>query len=134
METDGGEASVRLERKSACAGCGMCGLKPENRFVDVSVENTLGASVGDTVEISFAAALSAKVSVIVYLLPLICALALMAAGYFLSFPDWALTVIFVAGLAAGFVTVALIDKKIGKNKGLIPKMNKIISSEDMKNE
>lgn len=133
MEINGRDASVRLERKTACAGCGMCGLKPENRFIDVPVENTLGAAIGDTVEIAFAAALSSKVSAIVYLLPLISALVLMALGYFLKFPDWVLTVIFVAGLAAGFLTVSVIDRKIIKNKGLVPKMNKIIP-EDNKNE
>ena len=35
------EAVVRVQRKSACASCGMCAMKPKDSHIDVRVENAL---------------------------------------------------------------------------------------------
>lgn len=130
----GQDAVVRVFRTTACGNCGMCGLDSGKKYIDVSMENTLNATVGDTVELIFSAAHATRVSAVVYLIPLFFSLLLMVAGYLLRFDDWLLVAVFAAGLALGFVVVRLLDKKFAKKKGVLPKMNKIIIPEVLQNE
>ena len=110
------EAVVRVQRKSACASCGMCAMKPKDSHIDVRVENALDAKEGDLVQIKLESGSVAKISLLVYILPL----ALAVAGIFCRLPDWANLVLFAGLLAVGFIIVFLLDKKIAKSKKLQP--------------
>ena len=110
------EAVVRVQRKSACASCGMCAMKPKDSHIDVRVENALDAKEGDLVQIKLESGSVAKISLLVYILPLALAVAGMLTGIFCRLPDWANLVLFAGLLAVGFIIVFLLDKKIAKSK------------------
>ena len=114
------EAVVRVQRKSACASCGMCAMKPKDSHIDVRVENALDAKEGDLVQIKLESGSVAKISLLVYILPLALAVAGMLTGIFCRLPDWANLVLFAGLLAVGFIIVFLLDKKIAKSKKLQP--------------
>lgn len=114
------EAVVRVQRKSACASCGMCTMKPKDSHIDVRVENALDAKEGDLVQIKLESGSVAKISLLVYILPLALAVAGMLTGIFCRLPDWANLVLFAGLLAVGFIIVFLLDKKIAKSKKLQP--------------
>lgn len=114
------EAVVRVQRKSACAFCGMCAMKPKDSHIDVRVENALDAKEGDLVQIKLESGSVAKISLLVYILPLALAVAGMLTGIFCRLPDWANLVLFAGLLAVGFIIVFLLDKKIAKSKKLQP--------------
>ena len=88
------EAVVRVQRKSACASCGMCAMKPKDSHIDVRVENALDAKEGDLVQIKLESGSVAKISLLVYILPLALAVAGMLTGIFCRLPDWANLVLF----------------------------------------
>ena len=114
------EAVVRVQRKSACASCAMCAMKPKDSHIDVRVENALDAKEGDLVQIKLESGSVAKISLLVYILPLALAVAGMLTGIFCRLPDWANLVLFAGLLAVGFIIVFLLDKKIAKSKKLQP--------------
>lgn len=126
IELKGKDAVIRIFRSSACGNCSMCGLTSDKKYVDIEVENTLDANVGDQVEIAFNDTSAFKVSAIVYLIPLFAALLLMLIGYLMRVADWILCIVFVVGLGFGFLIVRHIDLKYAKNMKLVPKMVKII--------
>ena len=111
------EAVVRVQRK---ASCGMCAMKPKDSHIDVRVENALDAKEGDLVQIKLESGSVAKISLLVYILPLALAVAGMLTGIFCRLPDWANLVLFAGLLAVGFIIVFLLDKKIAKSKKLQP--------------
>lgn len=102
---------VRIERNSACAKCGKCGMTESQKHVDFYVENNLEAQVGDVVELEIPDANTAGLAFVGYILPLIPALALMFISIALKWKEWASLLLFFAGYALGFVIVALIDRK-----------------------
>lgn len=110
------EAVVRVQRKSACASCGMCAMKPKDSHIDVRVENALDAKEGDLVQIKLESGSVAKISLLVYILPLALAVAGMLTGIFCRLPDWANLVLFAGLLAVGFIIVFLLDKNREKQK------------------
>lgn len=114
------EAVVRVQRKSACASCGMCAMKPKDSHIDVRVENALEAKEGDLVQIKLESGSVAKISLLVYILPLALAVAGMLTGIFCRLPDWANLVLFAGLLAVGFIIVFLLDKKSRKAKNFSP--------------
>ena len=120
------EAVVRVQRKSACACCGMCAMKPKDSHIDVRVENALDAKEGDLVQIKLESGSVAKISLLVYILPLALAVAGMLTGIFCRLPDWANLVLFAGLLAVGFIIVFLLDKKIAKSKKLQPVLLAVI--------
>ena len=114
------EAVVRVQRKSACASCGMCAMKPKDSHIAVRVENALDAKEGALVQIKLESGSVAKISLLVYILPLALAVAGMLTGIFCRLPDWANLVLFAGLLAVGFIIVFLLDKKIAISKKLQP--------------
>ncbi len=78
-----GTAQVSVKRASACGhdctSCGACGIMDKPLVIDV--ENTIGAAVGDTVEIESESKKILYLASIVYLVPILMFFVL----YFLSF-------------------------------------------------
>lgn len=84
----GNSAKISIERKEACGNCNACGLMSGTaKNVIVEVKNTLDASVGDVVEITFSAKTSMLSTVIAYMIPF----AMLLIGVFLGY-------IIIAGL------------------------------------
>ena len=114
------EAVVRVQRKSACASCGMCAMKPKDSHIDVRVENALDAKEGDLVQIKLESGSVAKISLLVYILPLAFAVAGMLTGIFCRLPDWANLVLFAGCLPSVLLSFFFWTKKSRKAKNFSP--------------
>ena len=103
-------AKVRIERNSACASCGKCGMTEKQKHVDFYASNEVGATVGDTVSLDIPETNSARLALVGYFLPLVPALGFMFLAVGLNWAEWVAAVLFFVGLAVGFAIVALVDK------------------------
>ena len=45
-------AKLKLKRHFACASCGKCATTSEEKYIIVEADNTIGAKVGDRVEVN----------------------------------------------------------------------------------
>ena len=127
-------ATVRVNRKSACASCGMCAIKPNDLYVDIQLENTLNAKLSDRVVLDISSGSIAKMSMIAYLLPLALAVLLLVTVYLLNLPEWVALLNFFCGLTIGIVIVIVLDKKIYQNTKNRPKMIKILYEQNINSE
>lgn len=126
-------AKLKLQRHSACAACGKCQTTSEKKDIVVEVDNTLGAKVGDHVEVNMENVNVLKAAGIVYVIPLIALLAGTISAYFIL---QALNIISniemmsgVVGLiltAVVFLVIKQNDKRFRDSRNYIPVVTKII--------
>ncbi len=116
VKVDKKNIKVRMERKSACGNCNMCGFKKEDMHVDLTTENTLGAVLGDKVEMEMQTSTVIFSASIVYILPLVFAMLGFFVGWLLKLSEIGMFGCLMAGLALGFLAIALIDKIVKKTK------------------
>ena len=121
----GDRITVRFPRKTACENCHMCLKSPDDMYVEITVDNGVGARVGDTVSVDMGASYVLSSAVICYLMPLIFA----AIGLVVGVTVWNETV-GIAGcfgmLAIGFAVCHLIDKRLKKKSGFSPMATVIV--------
>lgn len=123
----GGKATVQFDRKSACDSCHMCAVTKDGMKVQIVIENTLGAVVGDFVSVRMGERFVLTAALIVYIIPLVLVGIGIGAGSLLS--ELAQVLLAVGGLAVGFVIAFLLDRfVIRKRKGFAPQMVEICPS------
>ena len=123
VKVKGKRATVRFDRRSACDSCHMCAVTRDGMKVEVVIENTLGANVGDFVEVEMAQRFVLTAAVIVYLIPLV--LVALGVGIGVVFSELVQVILAVAGLVVGFVIAFLLDRfVIRKKKGFSPVMTR----------
>ena len=124
VKLKGKRATVRFDRRSACDSCHMCAVTRDGMKVEVVIENTLGANVGDFVEVEMAQRFVLTAAAIVYVIPLV--LVALGVGIGVLFSELVQVILAVVGLVVGFVIAFLLDKfVIRKKKGFSPRMTKI---------
>ena len=124
VKVKGKRATVRFDRRSACDSCHMCAVTRDGMKVEVVIENTLNANVGDFVEVEMAQKFVLTAAVIVYLLPLV--LIAIGVGIGVLFNELTQIILAVVGLVLGFVIAFLLDRfVIKKKKGFSPQMRTI---------
>lgn len=65
-------AKLKMQRHSACASCGKCKtLSSETKEILVEVDNTIGAKIGDHVEVNMDNMNVLKATALAYIVPLI---------------------------------------------------------------
>ena len=65
-------AKLKMQRHSACASCGKCQtLSSETKEILVEVDNTIGAKIGDHVEVNMDNMNVLKATALAYIVPLI---------------------------------------------------------------
>lgn len=129
----GNKATVSFDRKSACDNCHMCAVTKDGMKVEIVVENTLGANVGDFVSIEMGDKFVLTAATIVYIIPLVLVFAGLMIGRILS--DLAEILFAVGGLVIGFVIAFLLDRLvIRKKKGFSPRMKEICPQETVSTE
>lgn len=74
-------AKLKLKRHFACASCGKCATTCEEKYIIVEADNTIGAKVGDRVEVNMETVNVLKAAFIAYTIPLL-ALLLGTVGTF----------------------------------------------------
>ncbi len=122
-ETSGKTAIVEAERKSACAGChkqsdgqgcSVCGLLGGNAVITAKAKNTVGAKVGDTVEIESSSGKMLLYALLIFVIPI---LAAVAAYFVASNASEGTRLLFAGGaFALVFLADALISRATGKNR------------------
>lgn len=110
IAVDGDFATVRIGRNSACASCGKCGMTEGQKYVDFFAANSVGAKVGDTVQVTLPQANATLLALVGYILPLLPALVLLFVAIALGWGELVAVLMFFVGYAVGFSVVALIDK------------------------
>ena len=125
ISTDGDVAVVEVERKSACdgchknetgEGCSICSLTVGNRKFNAKASNRVGAKVGDAVEITSSSGRVLFYSAIVFLLPVVIAIA----AFFLADSLWENEtysyVSMIVGFLLTFVGVGLYSGFVNKKR------------------
>ena len=116
-----GVATVSVERRAACdgchknadgSGCSICTLLGGNHCTEAKAKNTLGAAVGDIVEIESRSARMLGYAALVFLVPLLVAFA----GYLLGFYVFSLgdlaVLCGIGALVVSFLPIWLYSKLI----------------------
>ena len=117
----GKRATVSFDRRSACDSCHMCAVTKDGMKVEIVVENTLGANVGDFVTVEMGEKFVLTAATIVYVLPLVLVGAGIGIGTLIS--ELAQIIMAVGGLVVGFAIAFLLDRfVIRKRKGFSPQM------------
>ncbi len=120
----GGKATVQFERHSACDKCHMCAVTKDTMKVEVTLDNTLGANVGDFVEVEMGERYVLTAAAIVYVIPLVLIGVGIGLGTLIN--ELAQVLMGLGGLVVGFVIAILLDKLvIRKKKGFAPRMKSI---------
>ena len=110
----GNFAQVRIGRNSACAACGKCGMTEKQKYVDFYTENTLGAKVGDQVELEICDNVNtSQLAFIGYLLPMIPAIVLLFVALSLSLGELWATLFFFVGFGLGIERFLMILDNLG---------------------
>ncbi len=121
------ECVVRFDRKAACDSCNMCLRSKDNMYVELVVENTLGAKVGDSVEVEIPDKSVLKASFLVYIVPASAFLIGLVATK--NMEDWASISIAIVALVIAYIGVMGAERYLRKKKGFIPKMTTLIKME-----
>lgn len=120
----GNKATVQFERHSACDKCHMCAVTKDTMKVEVTLDNTLGANVGDFVEVEMGERYVLTAAAIVYVIPLVLIGVGIGVGTLIN--ELAQVLMALGGLIIGFAIAILLDKfVIRKKKGFSPRMKGI---------
>ncbi len=115
---------MQFERHSACDKCHMCAVTKDTMKVEVTLDNTLGANVGDFVEVEMGERYVLTAAAIVYVIPLVLIGVGIGLGTLIN--ELAQVLMGLGGLIVGFVIAILLDKLvIRKKKGFAPRMKSI---------
>ena len=128
LKTDGKKATVLVMRTSACGeNCAHCkgGCTPTQ--MTAVAENLANAKTGDTVKIETDTKKVIKAEVILYFVPILCAIigAVVASGFF---KDSAVILCSVVSFFVSFFIIRKFDKKLAP----VPKITKIIDKKGVK--
>lgn len=130
---DNKTAKLKMQRHSACASCGKCITSSESKDIVVEVDNTIGARVGDHVEVDMDKMNILKATLIVYAIPLV-SLLVGTGGMFYLLEKIGVqgnieVMSGVFGLLLTFITYLLIKKKDNKfrdSREYIPIVTRIL--------
>ncbi len=135
VEEDGGKVVIESIRKSSCSNCGAgsaCGTNVLATLFDqnsqnprMTLENTVGAKVGDRVIVGIDEKIVFKSSFFVYVVPVLSMILFAAVGLLLSDfiglkSDLVSSVMGIAGLVLGFVWLYFYSKKLATEKQYKP--------------
>ena len=130
-------AKLKLKRHSACASCGKCATTSEEKDIIVEVDNTIGAKVGDRVEVNMETVNVLKAAFIAYTIPLVALLSgTVGTFYFLKMISITNNIEIISGLVGlifNFISFLILkknDKKFRESKEYIPIVTRIIVSSE----
>ena len=123
-------ATVKVDKKDECSKCGMC-LFPKNAdSIEIRAENSLGASVGDTVVFEKAENANLLGALLVFLVPLILiGLSAVIAYIFIKKEIWVL-ILSVIFIVMWYTMLAIIDKRLKNSQRFCAKVFNVIKKEN----
>lgn len=128
-------AKLKMQRHSACAACGKCATtdSSESKEILVEVDNTIGAKVGDHVEVSMDNMNVLKAAAMAYIIPLIALLVgTIGTYYILGAIGVTSGVEAISGLVGICLTILCYlylkknDKKFRDSREFIPVITRIL--------
>ena len=126
-------AKIKMQKHSACASCGKCASSTDKKDIIVEVDNTLGAKVGDYVEVNMDSVNVIKAASIIYIIPLIALLGGTILSYkILSFFDISFNIEIISGCMGVLLTILSYlaiksrDFKFRQSRNYIPVITKVI--------
>ena len=133
---DKNTAKLRMQKHSACASCGKCkDLSSESKEILVEVDNTIGAKIGDYVEVNMENINVLKATALAYLVPLAFLLGGTATSYFVLYSLTGIEEIIIE-LISGSIGVFLMlvayillkknDKKFHESRKFIPIITRVL--------
>lgn len=119
----GNTAQIRFLRGKQCANCGACLTAGDNEM-EIALENSLGAKIGDRVVVDLAPKRVVQASLLAYAVPL----AFLIAGVFLGglVSDWFGLVLGVAACGLAYGILRLVDRRNRKKHSFQPRMERIL--------
>ena len=127
-------AKLKLKRHSACASCGKCATTSESKDIIVEVDNTIGAKIGDRVEVNMETVNVLKAAFIAYTIPLAALLiGTVGAFYILSYMNINNIEVISGGVGLTFTLLSFLmlkknDSKFRESKEYIPIVTRVIIS------
>lgn len=127
-----GAVDVRMEVATECGGCTACSRGADGETIMHGVLDSLGSTVGDTVEVVIPDSVTRPAAVAVFVVPVLAMLAGYLAGFLLGrwagfAPDVSGLVLALVGANLAFVGVRLAERKIASNEEFMPKVSAIIA-------
>lgn len=141
LNTEGDVALVEVERSSACEGChknengegcSVCTLTGGNRKFSAKALNKVGAHKGDKVEITSSSSRVLFYSALVFLLPVVVALAFYFVAQSLFDVELYRYLALVGGFVISFAIVWLYSKSVGAKRCDI-EIVRILESSEIEN-
>lgn len=136
VEVNGNNAFVEASRRTMCEGCeknggcsGHCditGLVASSGKMRAEVDNTLGAAVGDTVELESRDSVILSYAALVFVLPIAICMLFYLASYKIFDSEKIGVISAAAGFVLTFCGIAIFDRK-RKNKAPDIKIVEIVS-------
>lgn len=127
-----GAVDVRMERSTDCGGCSACTRQPSGETVMHGVRDTLGSTVGDTVDIVIPDTVRSRAATAVFVVPVACMLVGYLAGFLLG--RWLGVSPDVSGLVGALllanvavIGVRLAERKLSTDEQFMPQVNAILS-------
>ena len=122
---DGSMAQIRFVRGKQCANCGACLTAGESEM-EIALENSLGAKVGDRVVVDLLPKRVVQASLLAYAVPL----AFLIAGVFLGglVSDWFGLVLGVAACGVAYGILRLVDRRNRTKHRFQPRMERILEN------
>lgn len=127
-------AKIKMQQHSACASCGKCASSTDKKDIVVEVDNTLGAKIGDYVEVNMDSIDVIKAASIVYAIPLISLLGGTIVSYgILSYIDISFNKEVISGILGigltilSYLVIKNKDSKFRESRKYIPIITKVIN-------
>ena len=127
-------AVIKVEKSSSCKHCAdkdSCSVADRNMLIEV--KNILNAKEGDRVEVSVPEGTFVKLSLMVYIFPIVALMIGAFLGNFLSIqlktdPSATAAITAAAFLIASFIVLKLIENKKDTGEKYSPRMTRIVFS------
>lgn len=124
---------IKMQKHSACASCGKCTSSTDKKDIIVEADNTIGAKIGDYVEVNMDSINVIKAASIAYIIPLIALLGGTVISYsILNSINLSFNVeIISAAIGLGLTIIAYFiiksnDSKFRDSRKYIPIITKVI--------
>lgn len=128
-------AWVKTTRSSACESCssrGSCNAESGGKVMEVKAINAAGATVGDRVVMTIKTASLLKISLLLYIFPIVCLIAGALIGQQLALaqgyrdPSGLSILVAFAFFGGAFWAIRLKSKTMGHTNEYVPKIVKIL--------
>lgn len=126
---EGDLALIRFARTNMCGGCHAC-VSFSDQEMETRVKNTLGAKVGDRVQVTLEGGRVVQAAWLAYGIPLALLIIGVALGSLIS--DWAAAGIGLGSCALAYLILHSVEGKLKQSGSFRPRMERMIEEEETK--